>query len=208
MLLLSLLQSVFIITVSIVTVAIGLVVLFGPLKRFLYHKNYKKIYGKKVYQIALDNDFYLINNFAAMVSNEDSVHIDHILFGEKYIYCIKCRYFNGALQAKEEDKSWIYFTKKDGKKFIDNPLIKNRLRVEKLSLLTNINEDMMISIVVVNNNCLIFKFEGKSKNNYVIPLSKLAKLVKAIESRSVGKINEKQLFFAVNDIAKLNVKNR
>ena len=80
----------------------------------------------------------------------------------------------------------------------------NELRVEKLSLMTQIDSSFFISIVVINDDAIVKNMENMSSNDsYIVSRKKLPKLIKSIESRDVKKIDEKQLNFAVQDISRL-----
>ncbi len=196
-----------IIIASLLAIAlVGLVMLLVPWIKHGYFKTHLvRIYGKFVYHIALYGDYYLINKMNLPIDSDHTAHIDHILFGEKYIYVIKDRYYNGSLSGKENDESWVYFPDDRRKsRYIDNPLKINRQRTEKLGLFTGLNEDLFISIVVVNNDCLLDKFESTSRRDYVVQIGRLHKLIEAIESRSVPKINDAQLEQAVQDMAHIN----
>ncbi len=184
----------------------GIVLLLIPLiRRGYYRSHLLPIFGKFIYHIALYNDFYLINKMDLPIDSDHRAHIDHILFGEKYIYVIKDKYYNGSLAGKENDESWVYFPDDRRKsRYIDNPLKINRQRTEKLSLFTGLSEDLFISVVVVNNDCLLEKYESNSRRDYVVQIGKLNKLIEAIESRQVPKINDEQLEQAVQDIARIN----
>lgn len=184
----------------------GIVLLLIPLiKQGYYRSRLVGIYGKFVYHIALYGDYYLINKMNLPVDSDHTAHIDHILFGEKYIYVIKDKYYKGSLSGKENDESWVYFPDDRRKsRYIDNPLKVNRQRTEKLSLFTGLSEDLFISVVVVNNDCLLDKAESVSRRDYVVQIGKLNKLIEAIESRQVPKINDAQLEQAVQDIARIN----
>ena len=185
---------------------VGLGLLLAPLlKSWSFRRNYVKIFGKFVYHIALYKDYLLINKLHLPLDNERKLHLDHVLFGEKYIYAIKDKYYAGAISGKENDESWLYFPDNTKKSmYIDNPLKINRQRIQKLALFTGLDDDLFVSIILVNNDCLLDKFESQSRRDYVIPVNKLEKLVAAIESRSVPKINQEQLEQAVQDLNKKN----
>ncbi len=190
----------------------GLIVLFLLLfpivKRVIFFRHFTYFYGKKIYKIALNFDFYLINDFILRPDDDKAIHIDHILFGDKYIYCIKDRFYRGAIEGNEMDKSWYFYPKLFEKRYIDNPLLKNKERVQRFSYATNIDPKMMISIVVVNDDCLLFPFEVRAKDSYLVPLSKLNRLIKNIEKRDVAKIDTKQLQYVVNDLARMKQRNK
>lgn len=199
-------QIIFIFSAIVLILLILAVLLYKPISKAFYKKNYISHYGKMIYQFALYHDYYLINELILPLDGDNKAHIDHILFGEKFIYVIKDRYYNGPIEGKEDDQSWIYYRKKNKKEVIDNPLLRNMLRVEKLSIITGIDRSIFISIVIINDDALVGDFAIKKRDNYLVRRSKFKKLVEAIESRNVGKINDEQLSVAVKDIARINDK--
>lgn len=196
---------------AVLLVALILLLLFYPSLNALYfRKNYVRIYGKKVYRIALDRDLYLINRLKLPMNGDIAVSLDHVLFGTKYIYVISDRYYDGALNAKEEDKSWVYFPRRrkkggEGKKYVDNPLKENRQNLNKLARATGLDRRLFLPIVLINNDCVIESFQPKSRKDFLCHVRNLKKLIAALEGRDVAEINDAQLQEAVQDIAKLNL---
>ena len=58
---------------------------------------------------------------------------------------------------------------------------------------------------MVNDDCSIEEFVQTSNNNYLSTVKKIYKLIQGIEKDNVPSLNQKQLGYAVNDIAKLNL---
>ena len=77
----------------------------------------------------------------------------------------------------------------------------------KLSSSTGIDASLMIGIVLINDDCKV-EVQSDSKQFYIIQRKRLPSLIKAIESRPVEPINEKQLEKAVQSIAKLNKRKK
>ncbi len=191
----------------VLAVAAGLAFLFlflyGPVKRYLYAHHTVRMYYRKVYRVALDNDFYLINRFSNRTADQEEFHIDHILIGNKYFYCIRDRYYDGALVAKESNPSWIFFHKKEGK-YIQNPLTINKLRVQRLSLMSGIDEKMFISIVLINDDCYLTPYESESDDCFLSSLKDFPKLIEELESRPVDPLDPHDIGVAARDFAELN----
>jgi len=202
------LQIAFTITVSLTGLLLLFTALYKPVKRHIYARNYVRIYGKVIYKIALDYDYYLINQFGLVEQAEKITTINHILFGQKYIYVIKDCYYRGAIGAKEDDSSWIHYASKRKKTYIDNPLRVNSEYLNALSIITQIDKSMLISVVVINDDCLITPFKGKSQSNFLVAKSSIRKLIKALEAREVDDIDDEALDRAVKDIARLNLNHR
>ena len=203
-------QLIFIIVVPIVVILVVLGILlliFIPWRKKRMRTHFKYYYYKKIYKIAMDRDYYLINDFLFRIDNSYVARIDHILFGDKYIYIIIDSYFDGDIVGKEDDPS-IVRIEKSGKKIYDNnPLLTIKKLVNKLSLVTGIDESLMIGVCLINSDsrCGVVT---TGKQYYIIQDNKLKQLVKAIESRNIDPINAEQLAAAVKAINKLNRKRK
>lgn len=157
-------------------------------------------------KVALDHDFYLINKWSYQFGEgkNEGIHIDHILFGDKYIYIIKDRYYEGAITAKANDRSWVSYQGKKNKRYIDNPMRLNKIRADRLSFLTDKPREYFICIVLVNDDCLVTPFENVEEGNYLVCLSKLEKFVEGIEKREVSPFAQDELSAVVKDFSLLN----
>ena len=117
-------------------------------------------------------------------------------------------YIDGGINAKENDNAWIVFTKNKKqikKRFVSNPLKDNKAIADSFVKLTRLENDYIKSIVLVNDDCSIEEFVQTSNNNYLSTVKKIYKLIQGIEKDNVPSLNQKQLGYAVNDIAKLNL---
>jgi hypothetical protein len=183
-------------------------IVFPFVKKSFLKKNYVRSYGKEVYKIANFYDLYLINRLVLKSNDDSRIHIDHLLFGNKFIFVIKDYYFDGQLKGKEVDQSWVYYfgKEKDPKKeYVKNPLLENKARVNKLSILTGLNESFLISVILVNDGCDLSLTLNESDNQFVTKKSELKKLVEKVEARNVAPLNDEQLSYAAKDIAALNI---
>ena len=130
-------------------------------------------------------------------------HIDHIIFGDKFIYLINDSYYEGDLSGNYDDASFVYFSKKGTKQYTDNPIQQSKNLLSRLSMSIAVDGSLMIGITLVNNSCHI-SLKSNSKQFYIMQLKNLSALIKAIESRNIPSINPKQLEHAVGAIYKLN----
>ena len=200
-------QIAFLIVVPVVVIVAIVLLIYFINRRRQMRKNYKLYYYKKIYKIVMDKDYYLINNFLFKIDDSHVGRIDHIIFADKYIFVINDFYYHGNITGKEDDKSIIVLDKNGKKYYDDNPLVLNRKLISKLSLITGINQSLIIGISLINSDCE-FGIQISSKSFYIIQCNKLKALIKAIESRNVGNINKDQLASAVKSIDKLNRRNR
>lgn len=168
------------------------------------NERYRYIYYKKVKEIANKYDFYLVNNVEIDTRDEVVCKIDHILFANKYIYVIKDRYYRGTISGEKANKKW-YFHPNDNEVFeMDSPLLQNQRRVDHLAAVTAIDRSFFISIVIINDNCVVKSNDDlNSENSFIVSLSQLPRLIKFIESRKVMNLNQSQLEKVASDIAHL-----
>ena len=173
--------------------------------RFTEKQRYVNICGKRVYRIAMDLDYYLVNDFSFPTDEASFVVINHILFGPRYIYIINDQYYRGVLEGEHEDLSWMFYPKgrEEDKQIIKNPILQNRKRIEKLVLLTGIDKNFFVSVVLFNNECYIDDIKTKSRNEYISSVKQLSNLIEAVEKRPIEKMDPLALERAVQDIARL-----
>jgi hypothetical protein len=200
-------QIAFIITLVLVVIAIILFIVLVPLRRRKNKNNFRKHYYKTIYKIAFDEDYYLINDFLLRVDNNNVAKIDHILFGNKYIYLINDYYYEGDLTGKDSDESLILINENGKKFYTDNP---NKLAdkiANKISRRHMIDKSLLIGITLVNDSCRI-SVESNNKSFYIIQRNKVSKLIKAIESRPVAKLVPSQLEATVQLFNKAKIERK
>ncbi len=194
------------IVVSIISgVFILALFLVDPIRHYFKVHHTVRAYYPKMKRIAEDNDYYLINDFASRTSDEETFHIDHLLVGNKYIYCIRDRYYEGALTAKENDPTWVHYGRK-GSKYISNPMMRNLVRMEYLSLISGIDNSMFISIVVINDDCFTQPFDSESGDSFLVSLKRLPLLIEDLEARDVPPLDGWEVERVVNDFAALKAR--
>ena len=200
-------QLAFVIIVPAVLLIFLFICIYIPASGAYRRKHFQIHFYKQVYKVALNNDYYLINQFVFKVDSSKNATVDHILFGNKYIYVLISKYYQGDLVGKYLDKSLIFISHKGKKCYTDNPFNEVKLLTSKLSSSTSIDASLMIGIVLINDDCKV-AVQSESKQFYIIQRKRLPALIKAIESRPVSSINETQLDKAVQSIAKLNKRKK
>ena len=146
-------------------------------KIFFKHK-----VAKKLYKIAKDNDYYLLNKVAINVEGK-IIHFDHLLFGDKYIYCIGVNYYPLAINGKQNDKNWFRYKSNNKFVYIKNPMRLHRERVNYFSSLISSDSDLFVATIVINNSCLIDE-KCNTKYDKIINLKNLENMVKNYEKNS------------------------
>ena len=200
-------QLAFVIIVPIIVFLFLAICLYFPISGAYRRKYFQIHFYKQVYRVALDNDYYLINQYVFKVDSSKNATVDHILFGNKYIYTIISKFYQGDLIGKYADKSLIFISHKGKKCYTDNPYYEAKYLTSKLSSSTGIDASLMIGIVLINDDCKV-AVQSESKQFYIIQRKRLSALIKAIESRPVESINQTQLEKAVQSIAKQNKRKK
>ena len=200
-------QLAFVIIVPIIVFLFLVICLYFPISGAYRRKYFQIHFYKQVYRVALDNDYYLINQYVFKVDSSKNATVDHILFGNKYIYTIISKFYQGDLIGKYADKSLIFISHKGKKCYTDNPYNEAKFLTSKLSSSTGIDASLMIGIVLINDDCKV-AVQSESKQFYIIQRKRFPALIKAIESRPVESINQVQLEKAVQSIAKQNKRKK
>jgi hypothetical protein len=200
-----------IIVFILLSISLGslLLLLLPAIKDLIYKHRYMEIFHKTIIRIAEDQDYQLINPVLFKLDDSTFLKIDHLLFGDKFIFVIKDEYYNGALLGKLKDQNWLFhhYDKQKGK-FIKNPFVVNARRIEKLSLLTQLKEDFFVSIIVVNDEAMIDRVSRGDNFSYIVSIKKLPRVIAAFEDRNVMKLDAEKTQLAVNSIYRLSEENK
>lgn len=181
--------------------------IFPPLVRKIRFRHFRKYIGRKLYKIAQDHDYCLIQDFTMRLDSQHTAHFDHILFGNKYFYCIVDKAWKGSVIGHARDEKWLYYQPRTNmKQSIKNPIHVNQLRMEKFSLLTGIDPEMLIDIVVVNDDCLFSCHGLRSESTYMVYASALKKLIDSIEHRDIPPFDNEAIEKVVSSVYQLQNK--
>ena len=195
-------QIIFYIIVVLVSVLLIFLFIYPLIKHYRESHHFKNVCYKKIYAIAMFNDYYLINNLPIIKDNEIVAQIDHVLFSNKFMYVIKDIYFNEIVNGNIYDKVWLLYNKNGKTSEINNPLMLNSFRCDKFSESKHIDRSFFISIVLVNDDIMMKNFDTMHGNNsYLCKRKDLAKLIKKIEKRNVSSFNAESLDKEVKSIA-------
>lgn len=199
------------VALAILLLLVILFIIFYPkLRSAKFKKDYVSIYGKKIYQYALHNDLYLINELELKGNDDQKLRIDHLLFGTKYIYLITDYYLPGTVEAKVNDQSFIYTSldKNPKKVYIDNLFLSADVLTKKVAANLGLNPNLFIPVSIVDNDCDFGNLKLNVKDNYIVHFNKFNKLINVLESRNVPPLNDNQLKYTVKDVNRLNERRK
>ena len=159
-----------------------------------YNKNPKNKYlDKKIRKYSQDRDFLFLTDVFLPVDNNKAILIDDIILGNKYIYVISQKHWDGYVKGFEYDTKWL-LTMKVRTNYVDNPLIGNRYKVQTLMrFLKERTDENIVNIVTLSNNSKFNPIQTQPLEN-VIKMKMLFKLIDDYEKNSpFNDIKEEEL---------------
>lgn len=200
--------TIFIVAAVFVGIALLFWFLYSPVRTLIFRKTPNEVFYRKIIKIVRDGDFYLINNFEVEIEKGKIMKIDHIIGGNKYIYIITDRYFDGTIVGEAVDDYWLYFTKgrKDAvvKTEIVNPLMETKNMIVRLGIQRSLPMEYVVGIVLVNDDCFVTGFKNVPGTVQLTTYSQLEKVINKYESENIGDINEKDLHRAIHDLYEIS----
>ncbi len=175
----------------------------APFRRWKAKKNIAAAYFPTVNRTVLHGDYYLINDFRRG-DGPSAVRIDHIVGGDKYIYVITDRYFDGAISGMSEDNTWVFYSRRGKKQPIENPLLANRNMLNRLSIVSGINSSFLVGVVLVNDECFVSRLDREGDGtSRLVGLSGLEALIEDYENRDVTPFVKQELWQTIHDLHEL-----
>ena len=150
----------------------------------LYIKNPKNKYlNKKIRKYTKNRDFLFLTDVFLPVKDNRAIVIDNIIFGNKYIYVISQKHWEGTLKGYEYDTKWMVVSK-SVTKYVDNPIIGNRFKVQTLmSFINEKEEDNVVNIVAINDKTNFSEFQSQPLEN-ITKMNKIFKIIDEYEKSS------------------------
>ena len=200
-------QITYIVLASILCLAILITFLYPLFRRITYRRSFQKKYYTVINKLVLDEDFLLINNF---IIKNFKLKIDHIIFGNKYIYLVRDEYYEGAIEGKIKDNKLIYYPyKKRDVLTVANPYIQLKEDYENIVRLAGINSNFFKLITLINDDVLINMEKTSAQNYYIVSKSNLKNTILEIENAAkVKDFNQNELIQAAKDIARINERKK
>ncbi len=194
----------FVVLIILLGVAIVLTIAFPYIYRFVYRKKYREIYGHKVYRLAMNKDYYLINLLTLKSHDNSKLVIDHLMFANKFIYVFYDFYCEADLYGKSTDNSFL-LKGKNKNSYIDNPVLIAKKQLKELSSIISLDESLFVPIALVNDSCNIINHDDEHSLVYI---RKLKEAIRFYESKDVKPLNQEQMMYAVHDISCINLRDK
>lgn len=194
----------FVVLTVLLGIAIVYTIAFPYVYRHVYQNKYHQIYGRKIYRLAMRKDYYLIHQLTLNSHDNSRFVVDHLMFGDKYIYVFYDFYCDADLYGKSTDNSLLIKGKKNNS-YTDNPVLLAKQKMRELSVLTNLDESLFIPIALVNDSCNIINYDD---NHTLVYARKLRKAIEYYENQNVKPLNQEQMMYAVHDLSCLNLRDQ
>lgn len=195
-----------IIVVSLLLVGYGFLIFTPLVKEQLEKKTFQKNFYTDVYQLAIDKDFYVINDVVLEIDTK-FIHFNHILFGDKYIYCICDHYYDGPLSGKFTDQQWFLYKNNGQLDHIKNPLLLHKARLSYVTSALRA-EELFIGLCIVNESCLVDEIKDAPEYLNVINQKDFKEYIYKKEKENVPPINSIQLDSLVQQIYQKNLQSK
>ena len=183
-----------IVSILVVILIVLLILKIKSKDKHYYGKNPKnRKLDKKIKKYARDRDFLFLTDVFLPVDNNKAILIDDIILGNKYIYVIFQKHWDGYVKGFEYDTKWL-LTAKIRTVYVDNPLIGNRYKVQTLmKFLKERNDENIVNIVSLSNKTKFNSIQTQPLEN-VVKMKHLFKLIDDYEKTSpFNDIKEEEL---------------
>ena len=195
-----------IIIVSLITIGYAILILWPFIKERMEKRTFLKSFYTDVYQLAMDKDFYVINDVVLEIDTK-FIHFNHILFGDKYIYCICDHYYDGPLSGKFTDQQWFLYKNNGQLDHIKNPLLLHKARLSYVTSALRA-EELFIGLCIVNESSLVDEIKDAPEYLNVINQKDFKEYIYKKEKENVPPINSIQLDSLVQQIYQKNLQSK
>ena len=195
-----------IILISLLVILFAYLIFQPIIKEALEKKTFLKNFYTSVYQLAIDKDFYVINDVVLEIDTK-FIHFNHILFGDKYIYCICDSYMDGPVSGKFSDNQWFMYRNNGNIEHIKNPLILHRSRLSYVTSSLRA-EELFVGLFVVNKSCIVDEIVDIPDNIALVNEEEFRDYILKREKENIPPINTLQLDSLVQQVYQKNIQSR
>ena len=195
-----------IILISLLVILFAYLIFQPIIKEALEKKTFLKNFYTSVYQLAIDKDFYVINDVVLEIDTK-FIHFNHILFGDKYIYCICDSYMDGPVSGKFTDNQWFMYRNNGDIEHIKNPLILHRSRLSYVTSSLRA-EELFVGLFVVNKSCIVDEIVDIPDNIALVNEEEFRDYILKREKENIPPINTLQLDSLVQQVYQKNIQSR
>lgn len=160
-----------------------LFIFFDDIANILSSLFKSKRVSAKLKKFAIDHDFPLLSNVMIQVRENKFIKVEHILFGNKYIYVIASKCYYGYLCADTDDEKWLLY-RKDKLIHLDNPLKINEKRIRILANLLDDKMDDFVNVVFLSRPVVASKIITSKPGKLILLEQNFEKSIERYEKNS------------------------
>lgn len=186
--------ALFIVLLFLLVVAITFFSVYPILKRKSIKKEFKKFCVNKVEFISSSNGFRVISNLDLLSYENGRVKIDHVIFGNKYIYIVTDYPLIGSIIGDKKDNSWLY--KKFGEKhpnYIENLFTASEKNIGEFIGIINENPHKIVAISLIPDECTICVKPMKNGNSRLAYFSEFGDVITAFENEETESLDQERI---------------
>lgn len=139
--------------------------------------------SSKLKKFAIDHDFPLLSNVVIQVREDKFIKIEHIMFGNKYIYVITSKCYYGYLCADTSDEKWLLY-RQDKLIHLENPLKNNEKRIRILANLLDDKMEDFVNVVFLSRPVVASKIVSSKPRELVLLEHDFEKNIERYEKKS------------------------
>lgn len=150
-------------------------------------ERFKQQVHEVLQQLAHERGFELVDDFElTFTGTTRRAHIDYMLFGEKFCYCIVVAKMDGAIQGAPDDSFWIWYAPDGKAESIQNLFAINRRNaadLESIATDTHVSKTSLVLPVLVlpNSTAVDPRLATNAQGDYIFLLKYLKKGLANIE---------------------------
>jgi len=193
--------------IVLIVFVIGFVVLM-TLLRTMTSETFVKLATNKVRRFSKRKKLYSIQDLHLLNHDREKVNVNHVIFGNKYIYLISDLFLKGFVSGEVNDNSWVYFnniTKKTH--YLDNLNKVSEKNIQDFAGILGISKDLIISICLISNECDVNVNGYKDSEKVIVHYSGLNKVINSFERKQIGSLKKEQIYEQYQKIKSRNEEN-
>ena len=184
-------------------------VLFLVFLKKMTLETFKKLAIKKVSRIARRNKLFTVPNLNILNYEREKIRVDHVIFGNKFIYIITDFMLKGFVSGEVNDNSWVYYNKiKRKNEYLENLSSVSDKNIREFAEILGIKAEFIVSICLVPNECDFTVKQLEYNKKMVVHYSSLNRKIKELEKIDIGAFNKEQIYEQYNAIRTKNEESK
>lgn len=150
---------------------------------------------KKIIRISKRNNFLSITDLNICNYDCEKLNVNHVIFGNKYIYLVSDFLLKGFVSGEANDNSWVYYDNiKKKSHYLSNLNMISNKNIQDFAGILGISPDLIVSICLVPNECDFKINNEKSERKIIVHYSSLNRKIRQFEKQDIGAFDKEQIY--------------